>query len=279
MSNVQGHGHSVKPILASDKIHAVDVHIIHHYRICKPRILLTEGNFGQETKHVKIGHVKIDRAHFRAHFREHWKIAREHWKISREHSRGSLRGDPLVRFTQTKPQPLGISVDMFVYTTVCILVSTFVREFRGSNFAVRVLCACLKLAIQDSELLQQSCYIRRPRRGLRTSGPPEPRSAPHVSPFGPQSFFSPVGVHPNQFSRNWRPERSPWPGPSRLFPVQRSWRHSSSIPRLCNLCPAGETKKKERKKKKTAPHTRMRGSTRPPSCLYLGRCFWLPFSN
>ena len=46
-------------------------------------------------KHVKIGHVKIDRAHFRVHFREHWKI-------SREHSRGSLRGEPLVRFTQKK---------------------------------------------------------------------------------------------------------------------------------------------------------------------------------
>ena len=52
---------------------------------------------GQETKHVKIGHVKIERAHFRVHFREHWKF-------SREHSRGSLRGDPLVRFTQRKPQ-------------------------------------------------------------------------------------------------------------------------------------------------------------------------------
>ena len=59
---------------------------------------------GQETKHVKIGHVKIDRAHFCVHFREHWKYSREHWKFSREHSRGSLRGDPLVRFTQTKSQ-------------------------------------------------------------------------------------------------------------------------------------------------------------------------------
>ena len=44
-------------------------------------------------RHVKIGHVKIDRAHFRVHFREHWKI-------SREHCRGVLRGDPVVRFTQ-----------------------------------------------------------------------------------------------------------------------------------------------------------------------------------
>ena len=56
-------------------------------------------------KHVKIGHVKIYRAHFRVHFREHWKISREHWKFSREHSRGSFRGDPLMCFTQKKPQP------------------------------------------------------------------------------------------------------------------------------------------------------------------------------
>ena len=96
---------------------------------------------GQETKHVKIGHVKIDRAHVRVHFREHWIISREHWKITREHSRGSLRGDPLVRFTQTEPQPLmGISVDIFMYTPVCIFVSTFVREFVGqiSRFACSV---------------------------------------------------------------------------------------------------------------------------------------------
>ena len=87
---------------------------------------------GQETKHLKIGHVKIDRAHFRAHFREHWKFSREHWKISREHFRGSLRGDPLVRFTQKKTSTfMGISVDIFVYTPVCIFVSTFVREFVG----------------------------------------------------------------------------------------------------------------------------------------------------
>ena len=32
-------------------------------------------------------------------------VRREHWKISRAHSRGSLRGDALVRFTQKKPQP------------------------------------------------------------------------------------------------------------------------------------------------------------------------------
>ena len=72
-------------------------------------------------------------AHFRAHFREHWKI-------SREHSRGSLRGDSLVRFTQRKKSTfVGISVDIFVYTPVCVFVTTFVRV-RGSNFAVRMLC-------------------------------------------------------------------------------------------------------------------------------------------
>ena len=48
---------------------------------------------GQETKHVKIGHVEIDRAHFLAHFHVHRHI-------SREHCRGSLRGDPVVRLTQ-----------------------------------------------------------------------------------------------------------------------------------------------------------------------------------
>ena len=73
--------------------------------ISVPQALREKDKFGQETKHVKIGHVKIDRAHFRVHFREHWKISREHWKFSREHSRGSFRGDALVCFTQKKPQP------------------------------------------------------------------------------------------------------------------------------------------------------------------------------
>ena len=101
---------------------------------------------------MKIGHVKIDRAHFRAYFREHWKITREHWKISREHSRGSLRGDPLVRFTQkTTSTFVGISMDIFVYTHF----REHIRErVRGSNFAVRVLCACL----------------RKPNRVLRSPG-------------------------------------------------------------------------------------------------------------
>ena len=76
---------------------------------------------GQETKHVKIGHVKIDRAHFRVHFREHWKISREHWKFYCEHSRGSVRGDPLVRFTQTKPQPSWA----FPWTSSCTLSWAF----------------------------------------------------------------------------------------------------------------------------------------------------------
>ena len=80
---------------------------------------------------MKIGHVKIDQAHFRVHFCEHWKISREHWKVSREHSRGSLRGDPLVLYTEKASTFVGISVEIFVYTPVCIFVNTFVREFVG----------------------------------------------------------------------------------------------------------------------------------------------------
>ena len=53
--------------------------------------------------------------------RAHWKISREHWKISCEHSRGSLRGDPLVRFTQTKPQPSWA----FPWTSSCTLPCAF----------------------------------------------------------------------------------------------------------------------------------------------------------
>ena len=94
--------------------------------------ILKPQNSGQETKHVKIGHVKIDRAHFRV---------REHWAISCEHSRGSLPGDLVVRFTQTSSTFVGISVDIFAYTPVCIFMSTFVREFVGqiSRFACSVL--------------------------------------------------------------------------------------------------------------------------------------------
>ena len=86
---------------------------------------------GQETEHVKIGHVKIDRAHFRVHFREHWKI-------SCEHSHGSLRGDPLVRFTQTKPQPSWAFPWTSSWTLLCAFSwalsweSSWVK-FRGSR--------------------------------------------------------------------------------------------------------------------------------------------------
>ena len=45
----------------------------------------------------------------------------------------------MVRLTQKSSILVGISVDIFVYTPVCIFLSTFVREFVGSNFAVRVL--------------------------------------------------------------------------------------------------------------------------------------------
>ena len=67
---------------------------------------------------MKIGHVKIDRAHFVYISVNTGKFpVHEHWKISREHSRGSLRGDPLVRFTQTKPQPSWA----FPWTSSCTL--------------------------------------------------------------------------------------------------------------------------------------------------------------
>ena len=54
-------------------------------------------------------------AHFRVHFRARCKL-------SREHCRGSLRGDPVVRFTQKSSPFVGISVDIFVYTPVCIFI-------------------------------------------------------------------------------------------------------------------------------------------------------------
>ena len=78
--------------------------------------------------------MKIDRAHFRVH-------CRALCEISREHCHGSLLGDPVVRFAQKSSTSLGISVGIFVYTPVCIFVSTFVREFVGqvSRFACSVL--------------------------------------------------------------------------------------------------------------------------------------------
>ena len=64
---------------------------------------------------------------------------REHWKISSEHSSGSLR--PCAFYTDKASTCVGISVDIFVYTPVCIFVSTFVREFVGqiSRFACSAL--------------------------------------------------------------------------------------------------------------------------------------------
>ena len=93
---------------------------------CYNMTTLVENNDGQETIHVKIGHVKIDRAHFRVHFREHWKI-------SREHSRGSLRGDSRGHFRG----------HLRVHSRVHFR-EHFRERVRGSNFVVRVPCACLK---------------------------------------------------------------------------------------------------------------------------------------
>ena len=92
---------------------------------------------------MKIGHVKIDRAHFRVHFREHWKISREHWKISCEHSRGSLRGDPLVRFTQKSLNLRGHFRGHLRVHSRGHFRDHFRERVRGSNFAVRMLCAFL----------------------------------------------------------------------------------------------------------------------------------------
>ena len=77
---------------------------------------------------------EIDRAHFLVHFCVHCQI-------SREHCRGSLRGNPVECFTQSSSTFVGISVGIFVYTPVCIFLSTFVREFVGQmlQFACAVL--------------------------------------------------------------------------------------------------------------------------------------------
>ena len=89
---------------------------------------------GQETKHVKIGQVKIDRAHFRVHFVSTGKFP---WVLSWESSWGH-RG---AFCTEKASSFVGISVDIFM----CIFVSTIHERVRGSNFAVRVLCAFLIL--------------------------------------------------------------------------------------------------------------------------------------
>ena len=88
---------------------------------------------------MKIGHVKIDRAHFRVHFREHWKISREHWKMS-------LRGDPLVRFTQKSLNLRGHFRGHLRVHSRGHFRDHFRERVRGSNFAVRVLCAFLRIA-------------------------------------------------------------------------------------------------------------------------------------
>ena len=81
--------------------------------------------------------LKIDRAHFRVH-------SREHCKISRQHSRGSLRGDPLVRFTQKKKLNLrGHFRGHLRVHSRGHFREHFRERVRGSNFAVRMLCAFL----------------------------------------------------------------------------------------------------------------------------------------
>ena len=54
----------------------------------------------------------------------------EHCQISREHSRGSLRGDPLLRFAHKTSTFVGIFVDIFVYTPMCIFVGTGIEPVK-----------------------------------------------------------------------------------------------------------------------------------------------------
>ena len=67
-----------------------------------------------------------------------WALENFPWALSWEFSWGSSGAF----CTEQASTFVGISVDIFVYTLVAIFVSTFVRV-RGSNFAVRVLCAFL----------------------------------------------------------------------------------------------------------------------------------------
>ena len=72
------------------------------------------------------------------HFREHWKIFPVSTLV------GVFVGILWCALHRKKSTFVGISVDIFVYTPVCIFVSNFVRELVGQNPAVRVLCACLR---------------------------------------------------------------------------------------------------------------------------------------
>ena len=102
----------------------------------------------QETKHVKIGHVKIDRAHFRVHFRvSTGKFPVSTGKFYREHSRGSRRGDRLVCFAQKGINLRGhFRGHLRVHSRVHFR-EHFRERVRGSNFAVRVLCAFPSLGV------------------------------------------------------------------------------------------------------------------------------------
>ena len=78
-------------------------------------------SFGQETKHVKRGHAKIDRAHFRVHFCEHWKFP-----VS------TLVGVFVGTFwCVLHRKNLSLREHFRAYTPMCIFVSTFLREFMG----------------------------------------------------------------------------------------------------------------------------------------------------
>ena len=96
-----------------------------------------EALYGQETKHVNIGHVKIFNWLSTLSCTFPWALENFPWALSWESSWG-----PSSAFCTDKASTfVGISVDIFVYTPVCIFVSTIVREFVGqiSRFACSVL--------------------------------------------------------------------------------------------------------------------------------------------
>ena len=75
---------------------------------------------GQETEHVKIEHMKLTEHTFAYIFREDCQSCRGHYGE-----------DPVVLLTPKASTFVGIFVDIFVYTPVCIFARIFVREFGG----------------------------------------------------------------------------------------------------------------------------------------------------
>ena len=97
----------------------------------------SEGTDGQRTERVKTGHVKTDRfrGHFRGHFHGH----------PRGRFRGAFRGESSTgwhRQVNVLGPLVGTLAGALVGAFVGPLVGILVDPLVGSNFAVRVLCAC-----------------------------------------------------------------------------------------------------------------------------------------